>query len=62
MPVGGSVRGLSVAGGAGPAQVGFTDEGDAIVVTEKATSQADQLPRARRGSLRGAPIITASPA
>jgi len=38
-PIAGSTRGLSVAGGAAPAQVGFSDDGDALVVTEKNTNK-----------------------
>jgi 6-phosphogluconolactonase (cycloisomerase 2 family) len=59
-PIAGSVRGLSAAGGTGPAQVGFSDDGDAIVVTEKATNLVLAYRVAGSGSI-GAPIITASP-
>lgn len=38
-PIGGAVRGLSVATGAGPAQVGFSDDAETLVVTEKATQR-----------------------
>jgi 6-phosphogluconolactonase (cycloisomerase 2 family) len=34
----GSARGLSAAGGTAPAQVGFTDDGDTLVVAERATN------------------------
>ncbi len=56
----GSVRGLSAAGGTGPAQVGFSDEGDALVVTEKATNRLTSYAVAGDGSI-GAPIVTPSP-
>ena len=59
-PVAGSVRGLSVAGGAGPAQVGFSDDGDAIVVTEKATNKLTSYQVEDDGSIRP-PIVTPSP-
>lgn len=38
-PVAGSVRGLSAAGGTGPAQVGLSADGDTLLVTEKATNK-----------------------
>ncbi|MGM9489033.1 lactonase family protein [Ideonella sp. YS5] len=60
-PVAGSVRGLSAAGGVGPAQVGFTTDGDAIVVTEKATAKLTSYRVNLDGSLRATPVITASP-
>lgn len=59
-PVAGSVRGLSVAGGAGPAQVGFSADGDAIVVTEKTTNKLTSYRVKDDGGLR-APIVTPSP-
>jgi 6-phosphogluconolactonase (cycloisomerase 2 family) len=59
-PIPGGTRGLSAAGGTGPAQVGFSDDGDAIVVTEKATNLVLGYPVAGNGRI-GAPIITASP-
>jgi 6-phosphogluconolactonase len=58
-PVPGSVRGLS-APGAGPAQVGFSDDGDAIVVTEKATNMLTSYRVKGDGGIR-APIVTPSP-
>jgi 6-phosphogluconolactonase (cycloisomerase 2 family) len=59
-PIAGSVRGLSVAGGAAPAQIGFSDDGDALVVTEKNTNRLTSYPVLRNGTI-GAPIITPSP-
>jgi 6-phosphogluconolactonase (cycloisomerase 2 family) len=41
VPLDGATRGLSQAGGAGPAQVQFTPAGDMLVVTEKATNRID---------------------
>lgn len=61
MPVDGSVRGLSVAGGALPAQVGFTEDGDAIVVTEKGTQKLTSYRVRRDGGLREWPVVTSSP-
>ncbi|MEK8031195.1 beta-propeller fold lactonase family protein [Ideonella sp. DXS29W] len=58
-PVPGSQRGLSVAGTAGPAQVGFNADGDALVVTEKATNTLTSYRVNPDGSLR-APQFTAS--
>ncbi|WP_374568848.1 lactonase family protein [Ideonella sp.] len=59
-PVAGSMRGLSQAGGAGPAQVGFSEDGDALVVTEKTTAKLTSYRVKPDGSLR-APIVTNSP-
>lgn len=59
-PIAGSVRGLSVSGGAAPAQVGFSDDGDALVVTEKNTNRVTSY-RVRADGNIGAPIVTASP-
>ncbi|MEO8311112.1 MAG: beta-propeller fold lactonase family protein [Caldimonas sp.] len=56
----GSVRGLSASGGTGPAQVGFSEEGDALVVTEKATNRITSYAVTGNGSI-GAPIFTPSP-
>lgn len=58
-PVAGSMRGLSVAGGAGPAQVGFSEDGDAIVVTEKATNRLTSYRVKGDGGIR-APVVTSS--
>lgn len=38
-PIAGSARALSAAGGTGPAQVGFSSDGDSLLVTEKATNR-----------------------
>jgi 6-phosphogluconolactonase len=59
-PIAGSVRGLSVAGGAAPAQVGFSDDGDALVVTEKNTNRLTTYRVAGDGRI-GTPVVTPSP-
>ena len=59
-PIGGGVRGLSVSGGAAPAQVGFSEDGDALVVTEKNTNRLTTYPVRRNGAI-DAPIVTPSP-
>src|SRR4030095_1356756 len=59
-PIAGSVRGLSVAGGAGPAQLGFSDDGDALVVTEKNTNRLTSYRVGPDGAI-GARIVTPSP-
>jgi 6-phosphogluconolactonase len=38
LPIANSARGLSASGGTAPAQVGFTDDGDTVVVAERATN------------------------
>jgi 6-phosphogluconolactonase (cycloisomerase 2 family) len=58
-PIDGSVRGLSVAGGAAPAQVGFSEDGGALIVTEKATNTLDTYRVSRDGSA-SEPVVTAS--
>ena len=59
-PIAGSVRGLSVAGGAAPAEVGFSDDGDTLVVTEKNTNRLTSY-RVRSDGGIDAPVVTASP-
>ena len=59
-PVAGSVRGLSGPAPA-PAQVGFTEDGDAIVVSEKATNRLTSYRVKDDGSLRRAAIVTPTP-
>ena len=58
-PIAGSARGLSVAGGAGPGQVGLSDDGEALVVTEKTTNRLTSFRVKPDGSL-GPAIVTAS--
>ena len=58
-PIAQSSRGLSAAGGTGPAQVGFGADGDVLVVTEKITSRITSFPVRRDGSL-GPAVITPS--
>jgi 6-phosphogluconolactonase (cycloisomerase 2 family) len=59
-PVQGGVRGLSVAGGAAPAQVGLSDDGDVLVVTEKNTNRVTSYAVNPEGGI-GAPVVTPSP-
>lgn len=59
-PIAGSMRGLSVASGAGGAQVGFSADGDALVVTEKNTNRLTSY-RVGTDGTAGAPLVTASP-
>jgi 6-phosphogluconolactonase (cycloisomerase 2 family) len=56
-PIANSLRGLSAAGGTGPAQVGFGAEGDVLVVTEKVTSRITSFPVRRDGTL-GTVVLT----
>ena len=56
-PLANSSRGLSAAGGTGPAQVGFGADGEVLVVAEKATSRITSFPVRRDGTL-GAVVIT----
>ncbi len=58
-PLAGSVRGLSASGGTGAAQVGFSTDGDTLVVTEKATNKLTSYRVGEDGSL-GATVVTAS--
>ncbi len=60
LPIAGGVRGLSAAGGTAPAQVGFSDDGETIVVSEKGTNLVLSYRVAGSGSL-GVPTFTASP-
>jgi 6-phosphogluconolactonase len=54
-----SSRPLSAAGGTGPAQVGFGGDGDALIVTEKATNKITTY-RVRYDGLLGDPLVNAS--
>lgn len=58
-PLASSSRGLSASGGTAPAQVGFSSDGDALVVTEKATNRISSYPVRRDGTL-GAIVVTPS--
>jgi len=60
-PIANSVRALSASGGTGPAQVGFSSDGNAVVVTEKSTSVISSYPVLADGTL-GAIVVTPSPA
>ena len=59
LPLAGSVRPLSAAGGTAPAQVGIGTEGDVLVVTEKNTNRITSYALAADGSA-GPPLATAS--
>lgn len=54
-----AVQPLSAAGGTGPAQVGFSPDGDVLLVTEKATNKLTTY-RVRHGGRIEAPVVTAS--
>ena len=58
-PLSDSVRPLSAAGGTGAAQVGFSPDGDVLVVTEKATNKLTSY-RVRHDGRVGAPVVTPS--
>jgi 6-phosphogluconolactonase len=58
-PVSGSAQPLSAAGGTGPAQVGFSPDGDVLLVTEKATNKLTSY-RVRGDGRLDAPVVTAS--
>ncbi|MGM9488107.1 lactonase family protein [Ideonella sp. YS5] len=59
-PLADGIRGLSQAGGTMPAQVSFSTDGDALVVTEKATNRLTSYRVRDDFSLRQ-PLVTASP-
>jgi 6-phosphogluconolactonase len=59
MPLADGKRGLSMAGGTGPAQVGFDSRGDVLVVTEKNTSRIVSWPVGKQGTL-GPVVVTPS--
>ena len=58
-PLAGSAQPLSAAGGTGPAQVGFSPDGDVLLVTEKATNKLVSYRVGSDGRI-GAPVVTAS--
>jgi 6-phosphogluconolactonase len=58
-PLPGSTQPLSAASGTGSAQVGFSPDGDTLLVTEKATNKLVSYRVRRNGSI-DAPTITAS--
>ena len=58
-PMADAVRPLSASGGTAPAQVGFSPDGDVLVVTEKATNKLTTY-RVRHNGRIGAPLVTAS--
>lgn len=59
-PLEGSTRGLSAAGGTAPAQVAFDSEGEALVVSERATNLLSSW-RVRRDGTLGAHAVTPTP-
>lgn len=58
-PLSGSTQPLSAASGTGSAQVGFSPDGEVLLVTEKATNKLTSY-RVRRDGRISAPVITAS--
>lgn len=54
-----SSRGLSAAGGTGPAQVGFGADGELLVITEKTSNRITSFPVRRNGTLGNA-VVSAS--
>ena len=58
-PLSNSTQPLSAAGGTGAAQVGFSPEGDALLVTEKATNKLTSYRVGDNGRI-GAPVVSAS--
>lgn len=59
-PIAGSARALSAAGGTGPAQVGFSSDGDTLLVTEKATNRLVSWRVDERSGLLSTPVVTPS--
>ena len=59
VPLAGSTRPLSAASGTGSAQVGFSPDGDTLLVTEKATNRLTSYPVDADGRA-GVPVVTAS--
>lgn len=58
-PLPGSTQQLSAASGTGSAQVGFSPDGEVLLVTEKATNKLTSY-RVRRDGRIDAPVVTAS--
>ena len=58
-PISGSTQPLSASGGTGPAQAGFSPDGDVLLVTEKATNKLTSY-RVRGDGRIDAPVVTAS--
>jgi 6-phosphogluconolactonase len=58
-PIAGAQGALSVVTGAAPAQVSFSSDGEALIVTEKGTNKLTSY-RVKRDGTVGAPIVTAS--
>jgi len=60
VPVAGGIGTLSANTGTAPAQVGFSDDGDVLVVSEKATSKLTSFQVRRDGSLAGKTVTASS--
>jgi 6-phosphogluconolactonase len=58
-PLAGSVRPLSASGGTASSQIGFSPDGDILLVTEKATNKLTSYAVRSNGSI-DAPVVTAS--
>lgn len=58
-PLSGSTQPLSASGGTAPAQVGFSPDGEVLLVTEKDTNKLTSY-RVRHDGRIGAPLVTAS--
>lgn len=58
-PLDGSLRPLSASGGTASSQVGFSPDGDTLLVTEKATNKLTSYRVRNNGSI-DAPVVTAS--
>ena len=58
-PLSGSTQPLSAAGGTGSAQLGFSPDGEVLLVTEKATNKLTSY-RVRHDGRIDAPVVTAS--
>ncbi len=58
-PLPNSTQPLSAAGGTGPAQVGFSPDGDVLLVTEKASNKLTSYRVGAYGKI-GAPVVTPS--
>ena len=59
-PLAGGSRPLSTAGGAGPAQVGFSPDGDVLLVTEKGNNKLTTYRVHGDGTTDATPVVTAS--
>jgi len=60
VPVSGATGTLSANSGTAPAQVGFSSDGDVLVITERATSKLTSFTVRRDGSLSGKTVTSSS--